>query len=133
MSRTNERQRWYPSELIEIFTYLEDNFDSWYENPRATCIKAIEATGTPRNIGSVHSKVIRMIKAMDNYNRTGERTCEIIWNNGKIYDMVRRLCRKYRERMKKEKEEEEEEKAVRKKKRKVRFETENIVNDDVEM
>src|SRR3954452_8120395 len=95
MTRVNERQRWHTWELVEIFASLNDNFDLWNENSREACIKAIQATRTSRNISSVHAKVSKMTRAMNNYIKTGEKTSEeIIWKNKDIYDMVRRICKK---------------------------------------
>src|SRR5436190_13770018 len=114
MSRTHERQRWYPQELVKIFTSLNDNLDLWYENSREACIKAIQVTGISRNISSVHAKVGKMTRAMNHYIKTGEKTSdEIIWNNKKIYDMVKRICEKSEKR-----EREENREHIRKRKRK---------------
>ena len=140
-----ERQRWYPWELVEIFTCLNDNFDLWYENSREACIKAIQATGTSRNISSVCVKVNKMTRAMKNFIRTGEKTSEdIIWKNKDIYDVVERICKKsikkkkeenqgYARKRRRRDDEEEEQRTERKRKTNDNFETDTNTDDDVEI
>jgi hypothetical protein len=119
MSRVSDKaKRWNASELIEIFIYLNNNFEQWYENSHGTCNKAIKATNISRGVNSVYCKVHKMIKAMDNYLKTGKkRTCDVIWNDQLIYDLVKRIHRKTKERREKE----ENEEAIKRRNLNVRF------------
>lgn len=108
MSRLSERpKRWNASELIEIFIYLNNNFDEWYENSYGTCNKAIKARNISRGANSVYCKVHKMIRAINDYIETGKKhTSDIIWKDQLVYDLVERIHRKSKERKAREANEE---------------------------
>ncbi|RIA89523.1 hypothetical protein C1645_824776 [Glomus cerebriforme] len=91
--------RWKPLELIAILNYLNNNFDLWSSNRLGACNNAKEATNIARDGKAIYSKVYSMIKAMDDYNKTGKKSTAntIIWDNTKIHELVKDLCKKIKE------------------------------------
>ncbi|GES80003.1 hypothetical protein GLOIN_2v1722788 [Rhizophagus clarus] len=85
MPRSEKQRRWESSEILDILNYLFINFDM---------------------CNSVYSKVHNMIKVMDDFLLTGKKgsnTCDILWQNKKVRDLVKEMCYKTKER-KREKE-----------------------------
>ncbi|CAB4389433.1 unnamed protein product [Rhizophagus irregularis] len=125
MSQLGGGKRWNASELIEILIYLNNNFGDWYENSYGTCNKAVEATNNSRGANSVYCKVHKMIRAMDDYLTTGKKQSrDIIWKDQLIYDLIKRIHRKTKER----KVREENEEAIKRRNLSYR-----IIEDDTEM
>ena len=97
--------RWESSELVQVLTFLNVDFDTWYTNHLNACNKIIEATNSPRDAKSIYNKVHSMIKAMDEFRTTGKKaqTSTIIWEDKTIQELVSRLYEKTKERKKKDK------------------------------
>ncbi|GBC06190.1 hypothetical protein RclHR1_06680006 [Rhizophagus clarus] len=108
MPRLSDKQkRWNSSELIEVFIYLNSNFNQWYENPYEACNKAMKATSVSRATNAIYSKVYKMIRAMEDYLETGKRqACDIMWKDQLIHDLVYRIHIKIKERKAREENEE---------------------------
>ncbi|CAI2167632.1 2601_t:CDS:2 [Funneliformis geosporum] len=100
MPRENYKpKRWDLSELIQILSYINTHFELWYENPHVACTKSMETTKTSRGIKSVYGKVHRMIKVMDDYLKTGKKSCDmVIWEDKRIYEMLEKICTRFNER-----------------------------------
>jgi hypothetical protein len=92
-----EQVRWSSSELIEILKYLDNNVEMWITNRYSASAKAIEATNNnKREAKSVYNKIHVLIKSMEKYHKTGEKssTCTVIWDNQRIFDLVENIYNK---------------------------------------
>jgi hypothetical protein len=88
----DSQTRWKPLELFGVLTYLNDNFDMWYENRVSACSKAIDETNINRDERALYNKIHTMIKAMEDHLNEGKKStsCAIMWEeNNKIYDLVK--------------------------------------------
>jgi|SRR6266542_2220530 len=96
MSRVDYKQPWDHSELIQILSFINTHFDLWYKNLYLACVKSKEAIETTRDIKSIYGKVLRMIRAVEYYLKTGKKTRDlIIWKDKRIYDVLEKICRKF--------------------------------------
>ncbi|CAB4440359.1 unnamed protein product [Rhizophagus irregularis] len=105
MPRPEKPRRWESSEIVVVLNYLYDNFDTWYDSPYVACAEAIMATNVKRGGSSVYGKVHNMIRIMDDYLRTGKKnsnTCDILWQNKKVRDLIKEMCYKNTERKRKD-------------------------------
>uniref|UniRef100_U9SWV2 Uncharacterized protein n=1 Tax=Rhizophagus irregularis (strain DAOM 181602 / DAOM 197198 / MUCL 43194) TaxID=747089 RepID=U9SWV2_RHIID len=79
---TKEKGRYSTSELIEVLTFINDNFDLWNASPPIACSKAIEATNINRDSTSVYKKIHSLIrnKVEEEIDIKTEMTDEVIQN-----------------------------------------------------
>jgi hypothetical protein len=96
---SQEQVRWSSSELIDILKYLDNNVEMWNTNRYSASAKAIEATNYKRDAKSVYNKIRVLIKSMEQYHKTGEKssTCTVIWDNQRIFDLVENIYNKTKE------------------------------------
>ncbi len=99
MPQADKRQRWNNSETEKILTYINNNFDLWFNNHGSTCAKAIETYNINRDAKSVYNKIHNMIKVMEDYIRTRKKTnaYNTILDNKKIYNLLKEICKKTKE------------------------------------
>jgi hypothetical protein len=83
---------------MEILKYINDNFDSWYENRSVACIKAVEFAKIERDPKAVYSKVHAMIKIMEDYNKTKKKPNDPMWEDKKFLLLLKKICEKSKER-----------------------------------
>ncbi|EXX71914.1 uncharacterized protein OCT59_019037 [Rhizophagus irregularis] len=90
---TKEKGRYSTSELIEVLTFINDNFDLWNASPPIACSKAIEATNINRDSTSVYKKIHSLIRNVSEYFETGKKSSPnaMIWKEKKIYDLVEKI------------------------------------------
>ncbi|GES79999.1 hypothetical protein GLOIN_2v1722824 [Rhizophagus clarus] len=96
--------RWESSELVKILTYVNNNIDIWCLNHKDASLKAIEATNNnKRDPKSVYNKVYSLIKAYEKFDTTSTSSgnCNIIWENTRVHDLVRKIYTKIKDRKKK--------------------------------
>ncbi|CAB4389439.1 hypothetical protein RhiirA5_476567 [Rhizophagus irregularis] len=94
-----EQVRWSSNELIGILDFLDNNFEMWRTNRVNASTKAIEATNNKRDARSVYNKIHVLIKSMEVYHKTGEKsnTGTVIWSNKRIQELVENIYIKTKE------------------------------------
>ncbi|CAB4440320.1 unnamed protein product [Rhizophagus irregularis] len=94
-----EQVRWSSNELIGILDFLDNNFEMWRTNRVNASTKAIEATNNKRDARSVYNKIHVLIKSMEVYHKTGEKsnTGTVIWSNKRIQELVENIYNKTKE------------------------------------
>lgn len=97
--------RWESTEIVKILTYVNNNIDSWCTNHKNAALSAIAATNNnKRDSKSVYNKVHSLIKAYEEFDLTSKSSgnCNIIWENTKIHDLVRKIYMKIKDKKKKD-------------------------------
>jgi hypothetical protein len=98
MPRADTLKRWNTSETLDILKYIHDNFELWYENHINACVKAMEAANiTTRDAKSVYNKVHNMIKVIKEHDVTQKLPNDPIWENKKIFNLLKGICKKTKE------------------------------------
>ncbi|PKY55019.1 hypothetical protein RhiirA4_410245 [Rhizophagus irregularis] len=71
----------------------------WRTNRVNASTKAIEATNNKRDARSVYNKIHVLIKSMEVYHKTGEKsnTGTVIWSNKRIQELVENIYNKTKE------------------------------------
>src|SRR4051812_29021475 len=97
MPRSDKVKRWNSQEIIKVLKYINDNFDTWFENRKSTCANAITAVNLEdRDARSVYNKLYTLIKPMEDYLKTKKKSNprDIIWENKRIHSLLKEICKK---------------------------------------
>jgi hypothetical protein len=97
MPRADKIKRWTPEELMTILKYLNENFESWYENRNAACSKATEAGNIGRDPKAVYNKIHTMLKTLEEYDKTKKKPNDPVWEDKKIIGLLRKISDKSKE------------------------------------
>ncbi|CAB4478846.1 hypothetical protein RhiirA5_476566 [Rhizophagus irregularis] len=97
--QSNTQTHWKPLELIGVLTFLNENFDLWSVNHLDASNKAIKETNINRDGKALYSKIYNMVKAMEDYVEKNNKSTSytIMWENSKIYDLVKEMYDKTKE------------------------------------
>src|SRR6266480_755597 len=103
MPRADKIKRWTPTEVTDILRYINENFDEWCENRNTACTKATEAAGIDRDPKAVYNKVHNMLKTVENFHKTKKRPNDPMWEDNKIWNLLKKVYERLKERKEEEK------------------------------
>src|SRR3954454_7106240 len=104
MPRADKIKRWTQAEVTDILKFLNENFDSWCENRNAACARAVEVAKIERDPKAIYNKVHTMMKTMEDYSKTKKKPNDPIWEDKKIWSLLKKIYERSKERKEEENE-----------------------------